>query len=123
MRNDRDKSPTKEVSLITTGTNWTPVVAIGVPYQTISGRWRIKLNIIGNLSSSSADWNLTIQGITFSENPASERHCLAVYTTAADWFKARANSNSGVINLVGGTAATGFSIMGDVPLNEAPDWA
>lgn len=39
--------PEIQYDLTVTGTNWTTTRAVGVPYQTGNGIWRIKLNVGG----------------------------------------------------------------------------
>ena len=51
---DRNRVPLKQYSLIVTGTNWTTSRAVGVPYQTTDGSWRLRFNITGAFSGAAS---------------------------------------------------------------------
>lgn len=60
---DRGRLPLKQYSLIVTGTNWTTARAVGTPFQTLDGTWKLEGNISGTMSSATNVISLTIQGI------------------------------------------------------------
>ena len=60
---DRNRVPLKQYNLTVTGTNWTTSRAVGVPYQTINGVWRLRGNVSGSISVASATLTLSIDGI------------------------------------------------------------
>ena len=61
----RNTIPWNQISISTTGTNWTNVRSTAIAYQTLNGVWRLMADINGTLSSGTTSFDLTIVGITF----------------------------------------------------------
>lgn len=118
-------SSLRQYTLTVTGTNWTTIRAVGVPYRTLDGAWRFRFNINGSISSTVTGINLTVSDIT-SKNVANSTQSYSVHV-AENGVDTRplkskyilANSNvftvesfSGVFNRV--------SIAGDIELEAKP---
>lgn len=64
---NRNNVSLRQVSLSVTGTNWTTTRAVGIPYRTINGDFRLRINITGSFSSgtTTALNPLTLIGVVF----------------------------------------------------------
>jgi hypothetical protein len=116
------------------GTNsWSTVRGILVPYQMQDGTWRLKFNIVGNVSGVTAAGSaitgvsiITITGITFASQ---DQSCCAHGGNSIYAGVARANGGGGTISItvVNPSASSGgitqFSCSGDVELASKPTFA
>ncbi len=108
-----------------TGTNWSTTRATLLPYQTVDGAWRLRLNVWGSMTGSPTSLTLSLSGVLFYLG----RQALAVnygggvpvamyaytdsFSTPTNTIVFNSTSNSG------GT----LSISGDVELTGKPSWA
>lgn len=119
---DRNKTPLKQYNLIVTGTNWTTVRAIGIPYQTIDGAWRIRITMSGTLSAAATSKVLTFQGITFKSTSGYEQsgHIRAVGTAP---YHGALNVSVGASTMYTyHTSSTLLDIGGDFELESKPSF-
>lgn len=116
----------KQYDLTVTGTNWTTTRAIGMPYRTVDGTWRLKGNVRGAISSAANNITLTISDVTFKNISnyqqaviASVRNDATVVTTTQNY----ANPNASTIYLEGSGTFKQISVSFDVELEAKPSWA
>lgn len=111
-------SALRQYNLTVTGTNsWATTRAVGVPYQTLDGTWRMRFNVIGSMTSATAV-TLTFSGVTFA---AVEQAVTATSSTsAAGPLECHTNANAATIYLGYSTAVTGPRVSGDVELASKP---
>jgi len=110
-----------QYDLTVTGTNWTTVRAVGIPYSTTDGKWRLKFNIRGSVNVATATPLVTIAGITA---PSSEQAISAIIVDAGYYVtQARLISATGDLAANAQTTATNWAFSGDVELASKPTWA
>lgn len=100
---------------------WSTVRAVGVPYQVAGGGWRIKFNIVGNVSSN-ANPEISITGIV-AKNTGNYYQAVAAYdwsTGAITTRLCRVEPNTGNILALLSGASTGMIYSGDIELNAKP---
>lgn len=117
-------SPTAptQYSLTVTGTNWTTVRAVGMPYQASGGEWRFRFNITGTLSAGTSVLTLSIANVVF-KNVAGNNQAVAAWSTSASipTNSAIAVLNTGNVQIDwGGNSSSDATVSGDVELDAAP---
>lgn len=123
-------SALRQYNLTVTDTNWTTARAVGVPYRTLDGTWRLKFNIIGTYSVGTTLSNLTIAGVSFG--PAVQTFATYLTDAVRDCLTniARTNTGGNILTMrgidytVANTIAsiTGVRAAGDVELSSKPTW-
>jgi len=106
-----------------TGSNWTTVLVVAVPYQTIDETWRLIFNVIGTVSSATrTTYTVTLSGITFST--AQLQAIAACPFQSYSLSRAFTVTSAGQLTIehASGTT-TGYSFSGDVELDSKPTWA
>lgn len=115
-----------EYDLTTTGTNWTTITSLGMPYlsKNSSGNnmWRFRFNISGSVSSAVADLTITVAGLTFRNVSSIYQAIVASSGENRDLQKAHVNNGAGTINAVFGSTTSSWSFSGDVELEQKPDF-
>lgn len=125
INTDRNRLPLRQYNLIVTGTNWTTYRAIGIPYQTVDGAWRIKLNISGAMTSASrTGMTLTVANISFaSTSPGDGQDISAYEPAAAAMCGAYTGTSNGQITIYhSSTTTTTYNLSGDVELASKPSF-
>lgn len=118
----------KQYTLTVTGTNWTTTRAVGIPYKTATGEWRLKFNIVGAVSSGTDNFlNLTVANITFKSG---YDQAVSIFTSTRQGNsvinEAVTLSNSSTIQILRSSSASlvlTWSLSGDVELNAMPSFA
>jgi len=112
--------------LTVTGTNWTTVSAIGVPYKTVDGAWRLKFNISGTISSGASYIALTASGVTVKASITQSISGHAVdggdIQNNLNKTAARGATNDIYISGLGGTTLDSLETSGDIELESKPDF-
>ena len=111
----------KEYTLTFTSTpaGWTVQRAIGIPYQTQNGNWRLRFNISATVTAGTSIAS-TVVGVTFSSSYALQ--AIAVFGDIAG-SRGRASAGSGEIRVEHTSADGNFNCSGDVELDSKPSWA
>lgn len=111
------------VSLTVTGTNWTTVRAVFVPYQTSPSRWRVRFNITGTVSSASrTTYTVTVAGIV-ARNVANDFQSLSGFGSANLVTACFATPNAATLTWGHATATTtAYFCSGDIELESQPTW-
>lgn len=112
-------SALRQYTLTVTGTNWTTARAIGVPYRTLDGAWRLRFNINGTLSVNSANLSLTVTGVTFKSGTGNGQ-AVSVFTQGGNPAIARAQAGNAIIQMISSVSEGGYSASGDVELDAKP---
>lgn len=115
-------APYEPMSLIVTGTNWTTGRAIGVPYKTVNGAWRMVINVAGAFSSGVSSATLTIQGVIFAYNGGYPQRISGGNNIDGYGGSMRPQSSAATIMIQGAGPATQWAVAGDVELDRKPDW-
>lgn len=115
----------EQYALTVTGTNWTTTKAVGVPYKTLDGTWRMTLSVGGLFSSATGESSVYITGVAFNSFSNNGRQALAVSTPL---IRTTANegatvSGSGEIRLSSAGTTTEWVVSGDVELTNQPTFA
>jgi len=114
--------PVGTYKLTTTLANWTQSSAYGQPYQDLSGRWKLKFFIWGNMNSAARTGiDLTIVGVTFLSG---DSQAIAAYNEAniAPYYACtNAGTSTIAIRHANGTT-TSYQFSGDVYLDSKPTW-
>lgn len=114
------KSDTQFV-LTATGTNWTTTRAVGVPYRTADGAWRIRLNVAGTLSVAAATPAITITNVTFKTGQ--QQACTAADNNGVRTFSySRANPGASTVTTNFSGTVTDLSFSCDVELDSKPSF-
>jgi len=94
-----------------------------LPYQIQDGSWRMKFNIVANVTSNTrSDYTLTINGVTFYNGAGQVASGFAGGLAAG--IRSVCNSNASTITSSHASATTdGYRISGDVALASKPTWA
>ena len=90
---------------ITGTSSWVTTRAVGIPYQTLDGAWRLRFNIAGT-SSSVASVSLTFTDATFKTGY--DQACSAAHNKAG-------GADAGAVRRacrLSGTAARGHGVLG-----------
>lgn len=115
----------RQYDLTVTGTGWTTASARGVPYVTADGRWRLRFNIAGQITSTSSVV-LSIAGVQFYDNGASgiglDRQAVSAYDNSGGSQPSNCFVTSSGDNIVlnFGAATTAITCSGDVELDSKP---
>lgn len=114
-------SALRQYTLSVSGTSsWVTSYAVGVPYQTLDGQWRIRINIEGT-SSINTPVDLTITGVVF-KTTGSVGQALAVWSNGAAGNYGRANSGANTIRMLCTANSTQWGVTGDVALDDKPSF-
>ncbi|MCG8686656.1 MAG: hypothetical protein MI892_17385 [Desulfobacterales bacterium] len=106
-----------------TGTDWTTIRAVAIPYQTIDGAWRLKFNIAGSQTPAAATLYLTLSGTTFKDVSNYEQAILVTDNTPNHIFAGFTNPGASTIKVESdGTVESQWRISGDVELESKPTW-
>lgn len=110
------------ISPTVTGTNWSTVRAVFVPYQMADSTWRAKFNIQGNFSVATAASSLSVTGLTVK---SSVNQAMAVFHSDGvdTWVKGQANGSANTLSVYAGATKTAYCFSGDIELNSKPTWA
>jgi hypothetical protein len=110
----------RQYNLTVTGTDWTTEKAVGVPYQTDEGIWRLKFNIEGTVTSASrSSYTLAITGVTFVNG--SNQSVSGDGSGLANAPRVSTGSNNGNINFSHTSTTTdAYRTSGDVELESKP---
>lgn len=113
----------RQYDLTVTGTNWTTARAVGVPYKTRDGIWRLKFNINGALTTATlTSYTLTITGVTFKTGFAQAVSAFNQNNAAACTARVTAATNT-VVVYHASTSIDAYYISGDVELDSQPTFA
>lgn len=123
-------SALRQYTLTVTDTNWTTGRAVGVPYRTLDGTWRLRFNIVGTYSVGTTLSNLTVAGVTFGSAVQTFSTYLTDAVRDCPTNIARTNSLGNILTMRGldytvvNTIAsiTGVRAAGDVELAGKPTW-
>jgi hypothetical protein len=107
----------KQYTLTVTGTDWTTSRAVGMPYKTIDGAWRLTFNIYGTLSAASSK-ALTVAGVVFKTG--GDQASSVKGDSASGWGIAYCNTGTGIIAVYLNASVAGFCVSGDVELGSKP---
>jgi len=120
----------KQYDLTVTSTNWTTTRAVGIPYKTRDGAWRLRFNFRGLYSSAIANQTFAISGVVFKNIAGFAQACVISYDATgggggAGGTEDIAQTNPGTNQIGWGysTTRTGFEVSGDVELDSMPTWA
>ena len=118
----------KEYDLTVTGTNWTTTKAIGIPYITDDGDWRLKFNIIGALSSKTTSFTGTIDGVVF-DSGATTNEYFAITSNLIDngvasrsALRQHVNDGVGTFYIDCSSNFDRIGLSGDVELDSKPSF-
>lgn len=98
--------------------------SVFIPYKTIDGAWRLRLNIGGSVSSATLTGiTFTITGVTFIS--AAIQSCSFIGANVSTPAYAKADSGTNTISIGHGSTAgvTGYWVSCDVELAGKPTWA
>lgn len=114
----------KQRTLTVTGTNYTDVRSVGTYYRTSDGAHRLKFNIVGTVSPSSAGTDLTISGVTF-KNTSNFYQAVTVSDTGGSTLFDSGYTNPGAstITISYNANVARYLVSGDVELDARPTWA
>ena len=116
---DRNKVNLVQYNLTVSGaSSWTTVRAVGIPYQTLDGAWRLKFNLYGTQSSSGSN-TLTIAGVTFHAAYNQATHFSHMMN--ASYYHSETIKNTSTVSF-SGQATSEAAISGDVELALKPAW-
>lgn len=104
-----------------TGTGWTTVRAVAVPYQTVDGAWRIKFNLVGTVSALSSI-DLTFSGI-LSKNIAGATQAVNARSTGSAPVLSHILANTNIFVIQQDSTHSDFLVSGDIELNAMPSFA
>jgi hypothetical protein len=107
----------KQYDLTVTATNWTTTRAVGIPYKTREGAWRLRFNISGTLSITGVP-TITISGISFKTGLY---QVATVQSGAATGTNAYINPATGQVQ-ANGSNHTAWYFAGDAELDSIPTW-
>ena len=114
---DRNRLPLKQYSLILSGTNVTGTTrAVGVPYITIDGTWRLRFNFAITSNSVTSITDLVISGVSISTAYA---QALAASGPSSNLFHGR-TTTANQIQMYAGVAVASWLCSGDIELASKP---
>lgn len=110
------------ISPTVTGTNWSTVRAVFVPYQMADSAWRVKFNVQGNFSVATAASSLSVTGLTVK---STVNQAIAVFHSDGvdTWVKGQASGSANTLSVYAGATKTAYCFSGDIELNSKPTWA
>lgn len=105
-----------------TGTGWTTIRAVAIPYKTSDGALRLRVNITGTVTPAGGH-TLAISGVTF-KNIASYSQAVVGWLGGADLINfIEAVPNTGNISTNYDSSSSGdLSMSADLELNSWPTW-
>jgi hypothetical protein len=116
-----------QYALTVTGTNWTTARAQGIYYQDQDGNHRLKLNLMGTLSSTASTFTGTISGVTF-KNLTNYFQAITSYGQE-DGVGIRSNvgayvqPNASTFYVGFNSTVNRITVSADVELESRPTWA
>lgn len=110
----------KQYTLSASGTNWTTGYAIGIPYRTLGGTWRLRFNIKGTISIAANNLTLTLTGVTFKA--VSQQAVTTRYGAGAAGGKCQTGAGVGTFTGEYSANQTNLSYSGDVELESKPSF-
>ena len=113
-------SALRQYALTVTGSTWTSRQAVGIPYRTLDGTWRLKFNIEGGVTSSPrSSYSLSISGVMFKSGVDQAIHFR--HTSDAEQYTEVAQSGASTIYVGHGAVSTScYQAFGDVELASKP---
>lgn len=114
-----------QYDLTVTGTNWTTLRAVGIPYTVTpfggGTVYRFKFNITGSFSPGTASASLAITGVTF-KNVSMYYQAITAWdvATSAQTQQGRVDPGANTITAVRSASSTDWIFAGDVELDSAP---
>jgi len=106
--------------LTVTGPSWTTSRAVGIPYLTLDGQWRLRINIRGTIPTNTA-LVISIAGVVFSNAAGSQ--VINISTDNFNGFVATVVAGTGNITMNSVTSDTIWGVSGDVELESKPTFA
>jgi hypothetical protein len=111
----------KQYDLTVTGTGWTTTRAVGVPYQTINGVWRMKFNMYGTIASGTrSGLSVNVTGVVSAYAQA-----ISALTDNASlsFYRAYSGASTNLLDFshASGTTTTYF-YSGDIELASKPSF-
>lgn len=115
-----DPSVGKQYSLTASHNAGSPVLvrAIGVPYQTGDGAWRLRFNIVFT-HSTSTNYAVTITGVTF-KNVTGYYQSVSCGSGSVVFGRAYVNPGLSTITMENASGVTATYMSGDVELDSKP---
>ena len=112
-----------QYELTVTGTNWTTVGAVGVPYK-IGEVWRLKFNIVGQVSSAVSELELTIDGILIKGGSGRYQALACWEWNSTVELTQRCTASPGTNKIKINLDSTGsyFTFAGDIELDQKPSF-
>jgi len=101
---------------VTGGSSWATTRAVAVPYKTIDGTWRIRINVAG-VTTTTTTLTLTITGIVFKTGFS---QALAGSSDNFQGMRCIGNGGTNTITIASATSDTLWYVSGDVELNAQP---
>lgn len=98
---------------------WTINRAVGVPYKTVDGAWRLRFNFSGYFSVAFALPLFTVSGVTFNSG---YDQAISVYASANTWNLGKVNGGTSNVQGRTGTAEQYWNLSGDVELASKPSF-
>jgi hypothetical protein len=128
-----ENNPTVKKQYLGDGTDFTvtssPAVtvlnrAVAIPYQTNDGTWRLRFNIVYQVSTASrTSLTMTISGVVFKNSTASPQY-VSCSNQASPVTSSETVINTGNVFVFHNTANTAkYLFYGDVELESKPTWA
>ncbi len=115
-----------DLTVTSSVSGWATLRAVGVAYSDSAGKWRLRFNIAGTVSSGTRTiCPITISGVTF-KNTANflQTVCQSNNGSYAAQISGDAQPGGGVINLIHPSETiTSYRCSGDVELESKPTWA
>jgi len=111
--------PIEQYILTVAGAGWTTTRAVGVPYQTLDGTWRLKFNVSGSHTIAGSGVKCSIAGILFNFTQS-----VSVYanTGTVQLAAFTSTSTSGGLYLANGAGVfASLYFSGDVELGGKPN--
>jgi len=110
------------ITVTNVANNWVTVIAVGIPYQTIDGSWRLIFNVSGTFDANTS-YDLNFAGVVW-ETTASNQQVVTFQTYGVDNVRIYCNTNptTGTI-LTRGASVTNGHWSGDILLVSKPTWA
>ena len=112
----------KQYALTVTGTGWTTVRAVGIPYRTLDGAWRVRFNISGSvISGVRVGYTVSIGGVVFKATSLNDQPLSGWVNgsfTNMDVYAAQGTDDI-VLNHTSGTT-TKYNWSGDVECDSKP---
>lgn len=99
-------------------TGWATTSAVGIPYKTKDGAWRLRFNIHGTFTSASTG-AVTISGVTYKTGIVQA----VTATTSTSSYIVYCEADSSAISFSLSANATQIQLSGDLYLNAMPTWA